>query len=198
MRKSLSQLSGKTNCEKISDTEYLLHFKAIIENGWKIYSQYLESDDGPVRTSFNYDEGDHFELIGKNEEKGKIKSGYEALFDMEVVSISAPYADFVQKVKISDDTKNNTGYLEFMTCNDERCLPPTPVDFDFSLGNCKSNNEASDDGSGQREEKIENNDNEQKTQSAEEVNEAVENDNLKESANHCLGEGKQGKYTQPG
>ena len=39
----------------IAGDEFELVFKAKIEDGWKVYSQYLESDDGPIRTSFNFD-----------------------------------------------------------------------------------------------------------------------------------------------
>jgi len=37
----------------IAGDEFELVFTAKIEDGWKVYSQYLESDDGPIRTSFN-------------------------------------------------------------------------------------------------------------------------------------------------
>ena len=33
---------------------------ATIDEGWVIYSQYLESEDGPIPTGFYFDEGDHF------------------------------------------------------------------------------------------------------------------------------------------
>src|SRR5699024_6415783 len=32
-----------------------------------------------------------------------------------------------------------TGYLEFMTCNDKQCLPPTQVDFSFDIKGVKKN-----------------------------------------------------------
>ncbi|MEZ4987128.1 MAG: cytochrome c biogenesis protein CcdA [Saprospiraceae bacterium] len=40
---------------------------------------------------------------------------------------------FTQKVKVTDFSQPIKGYLEFMTCDDEKCLPPTEVDFSFTL-----------------------------------------------------------------
>jgi hypothetical protein len=120
--------------KKISDTEYDLIFKASIQKGWYTYSQYLESDDGPVRTSFNYDKGNHFTLVGKNKEiSSHRKEGPEPLFDnMNLIKFSEEVT-FVQRIKLADATKAIKGYLEFMTCDNEKCLPPEEVDFVFDL-----------------------------------------------------------------
>lgn len=41
----------KTSVQKISDTEYELQAKAIIENGWHLYSQFV-AEGGPNNTTF--------------------------------------------------------------------------------------------------------------------------------------------------
>jgi thiol:disulfide interchange protein DsbD len=41
------------------------------------------------------------------------------------------YYTIEQKIKITDPSKPITGYLNYMTCNDERCLPPVDVDFEL-------------------------------------------------------------------
>ena len=38
-----------------------------------------------------------------------------------------------QRVKISDTSKPIEGYITYMVCNDEMCLPPKEVDFKFVL-----------------------------------------------------------------
>ena len=126
----LDPVKWSTEVVSLGDHEYELVFHADIEQGWKIYSQYLESDDGPVRTTFEFD-GDHYELIGKNEEKGKVKEGFDEIFEMNVISITG-HATFHQKVKSTSD-QPITGYLVFMTCDATRCLPPKEVEFSFSL-----------------------------------------------------------------
>ena len=60
-----SPVTWNTSAQKISTDEYELVFTATIEDGWNIYSQYLASDDGPVRTTIAYDAPDLFQMIGK-------------------------------------------------------------------------------------------------------------------------------------
>jgi thiol:disulfide interchange protein DsbD len=119
-----------TEIKKISNQEYDLLFTANVQDGWNIYSQYLESDDGPIRTSFNYDKGAHYKLVGKNEEIGVRKEGYDKLFGMNVIKLYKKVV-FRQRITLTDPSKPISGYLEFMTCNEEKCLPPTEVPFKF-------------------------------------------------------------------
>ncbi len=121
-----------TGYKQISANEFDLIFTAKIDDGWSIYSQYLESDDGPVRTSFEWDNGDHYSLAGKNAESGNRKEGYDKVFDMNVIKFKKK-AIFTQRVTVNDLSKPISGYLTYMTCDDSRCLPPTDVDFNFAL-----------------------------------------------------------------
>ncbi len=125
--------------EKLSETEFNLIFKAKIDKTWAIYSQFV-GEGGPIPTSFTFDEGAHFKLIGKTTEGGKLKKGFDKVFEMEVAKFHDE-AIFTQKVKILDPSKPITGFLTFMTCDDTRCLPPTDEDFsfDFPKNNKKDN-----------------------------------------------------------
>lgn len=116
----------------LGNGEYDLVFTAEIQEGWAVYSQYLESDDGPVATSFTFEEGDHFQTVGKNVESGNIQTKYDKVFEMNLSKFKGK-GIFTQKVKVSDDSEPIVGYLEFMTCDDTRCLPPTYVDFSFAF-----------------------------------------------------------------
>ena len=126
----LEPVKWATEYKQVSDTEFDLIYTAKIDDKWSIYSQYLEGDDGPIPTSFTYDEGDHFNLVGKNEESGNRKESFDKVFEMNLIKFSKT-AIFTQRVSISDFSKPITGYLTFMTCDDTRCLPPTDVDFNF-------------------------------------------------------------------
>ncbi|MCB0703805.1 MAG: thioredoxin family protein [Saprospiraceae bacterium] len=117
---------------KIDDTTFDLIVSAKIDEGWAVYSQFLESDDGPIATYFDFEEGDHYSLIGKAEESGGIKKSFDPVFEMELVKFFHD-AVFTQRVKVTDPTKPVTGYFEFMTCDDTRCLPPKEVEFSFDL-----------------------------------------------------------------
>ncbi len=120
--------------KRISETEYELLSTAKIEKGWYTYSQYLEGDDGPVRTSFNFEKGG-YQLVGKStEESSHRKEMNDPLFDDMKVIKFAEEVTFRQKVKVTDPSKPIKGYLEFMTCDNEKCLPPKEVSFSFVVG----------------------------------------------------------------
>jgi len=116
--------------KSLGGNEYNLIFHAKIDKNWAVYSQNIEGD-GPVPTSFEFEDGAHFTKVGKVTESGHKKSGFDKVFG---INISKFVEDgiFTQKVKINDFTKPITGYLTFMTCDDKTCLPPTDVDFSFS------------------------------------------------------------------
>lgn len=125
--------------KKLSGQEYELIFKAKIDKGWTIYSQELIGD-GPIPTSFEYTTGPHFSRIGKTREEGERHAGYDKIFEMEVVKYTTEVT-FKQKVKVTDTTKPIEGWLEFMTCDNERCLPPKQVDFSFQINDEKPEEE---------------------------------------------------------
>lgn len=116
--------------EKVNDAEYNIVATAKIDDGWSVYSQYLESDDGPIATSFDFST-DNLELIGKTEETGNRKESYDDLFGMNLVKFSKT-AIFTQTVK-STDGKTVRGTVTFMTCTETSCLPPKDVAFEVNL-----------------------------------------------------------------
>lgn len=116
-----------------------LIYTATINDGWYTYSQYLESDAGPVPTSFTYKEGAHFKLEGKNKESGDKFTIFDKVFEMNLTKFKHN-AVFTQRIKVADPSKPIVGYLSFMTCNDEMCLPPVDLDFKFDVSkiSCKT------------------------------------------------------------
>lgn len=120
-------VSWTFKAEQVEGNQYKLVFHAEIDPGWNIYSQFLD-DGGPVPTSFTFDGGNHFETIGEITESDNAKSAHDPIFDMQVTKFTR-YADFSQIVRFSDLSKPVSGYLTFMTCDDERCLPPKDVEF---------------------------------------------------------------------
>jgi len=121
----------KMSYEHISGDEYMLTYKANMENPWTLYSQFT-SDDGPVPTTITY-ETKGFEKVGESEELGHKKQGMDKMFGVEVIKfLSDQPFTIKQKVKAPAGTEIS-GYLTYMTCDNERCLPPTDVDFSFKL-----------------------------------------------------------------
>ncbi len=128
----LTPVTWTWTSKQVSDTEFDLIFTATIDEGWTVYSQYLESEDGPIPTSFHFEKSNHFELVGKNKESGTIKKGYDDIFRMNLTKIYKK-GIFTQRVRMKDFSKPIAGYLEFMTCDAKQCLPPTEEEFSFQL-----------------------------------------------------------------
>ncbi len=120
--------------KQVSATEYDVIVKGTIDPGWNIYSQYLESDDGPIATQLTLEAGDHFTSVGKTGEDGTIKKGYDKIFEMNVTKIF-DQAIFTQRVNVSDVGPAIKGYLTYMICDAEQCLPPTDFEFEVQLEN---------------------------------------------------------------
>lgn len=124
--------------EEGGENTYLLKSTAKVQEGWFIYSQNIE-EGGPVPTSFMFEEDTNYELIGKVEEiSDHTYSGYDKIFEMDVTKFKKSVT-FQQKVKVKDPNQEIKGSLEFMTCDDTRCLPPEFVDFSFVPSGERSN-----------------------------------------------------------
>lgn len=114
-----------------SSTEGEIIFTAVIEKKWHIYSQ-RPTDVGPIPTSFAVIPDTTFSLIGNVIEK-EAHEEFVPAFDAKVFVFSN-IAEFKQKVirKHKKAFTINTS-LEFMTCNDVQCLPPTTLNFIVSI-----------------------------------------------------------------
>lgn len=107
-----------------------LYFKATAEKGWHVYDTNLP-DGGPVSTSFHFNDNSKIELVGKMTTNPAPTQKFDDMFQMDLRYFDTK-VDFIQVVKLkTTDPVTIDGYLEFMCCNDETCLPPTEVDFSF-------------------------------------------------------------------
>ncbi|MCD2260137.1 protein-disulfide reductase DsbD family protein [Psychroserpens luteolus] len=133
----LEPVEWETSVEKISDTEYDLISTATIDSGWHLYSQNVP-DGGPIPTTFVYKANDAYELSGKtSEEEGHTVD--DPVFDM-VIKFFEDKAEFRQRIKVlNQELSLVEGEVEFMVCDDEKCLPPTYIDLQFNL---KKNDES--------------------------------------------------------
>lgn len=117
--------------EKVSETEYDLYFKATIEPKWHLYSQDIPM--APPATTFSFEESENYELVGPVEEISTVHEEYDPNFEMEL-KFFADEAIFKQRVKVPEGALVK-GVLNFMCCDDTKCLPPEDVEFDFAIGN---------------------------------------------------------------
>lgn len=116
--------------ERVSETEANLFFDANLKSGWHLYSQHIDGD-GPVPTSFTFQELGSAKLNGDVAE-GKGHSSMDPNFGIELKYFEGK-ARFTQKVKVTAEATSIKGELEFMVCDDERCLPPDYQPFEFKI-----------------------------------------------------------------
>lgn len=128
----LDPVKWTTEIKDLGNQEYELILRADLEKGWAIYSQ--KSDPNAASpTELTFKPGAHYSLAGESREVGQKKEGPEPLFDNLVVIKYYNTVDFVQKVKVSDATKPIEAEIYYMCCDSEKCIPPTPKSFKFSI-----------------------------------------------------------------
>lgn len=128
----LDPVEWKFSQEKTGENEYTLVFRAEIENKWHLYSQHLP-EGGPIPTTFTFEHSDNYQLLGTVEEISEAEVKYDPSFGMELRMFSNE-AVFKQKVKVlAGEDFTLTGSLEYMSCDDERCLPPREEEFGFTI-----------------------------------------------------------------
>ena len=118
--------------KRISPTEAVVLLKATMQPGWHIYSQNVK-EGGPIKTSFVFTPSKDFTLVGKSIEP-KPATKFEKAFKMNV-SYFEKEVVFQQKIKVkSANAITVKGKLEYMVCNDIKCLPPEEVNFTIAVG----------------------------------------------------------------
>ncbi len=114
--------------KKVGDKTYEFVLIAQMDKGWAIYSQ--SSDPNAAQpTEITVDPSPGLEILGKATERGHKKEGPEPLFDNLIVSKYYDRVEFVQKLKLNDTNKAVKISAYFMSCNSEKCIPPTSEEF---------------------------------------------------------------------
>ncbi|MDY0779970.1 protein-disulfide reductase DsbD family protein [Tenacibaculum sp. IB213877] len=126
-------VNWSTSTKKIAKNQYELIAQATISSGWHLYSQQVPKG-GPRPTVFSYIfPEEEFKLIGKTEE-GEGHTIDDPVFEMEIKFFDNT-ATFKQKVEVQEGVKVIKANVEFMVCNEIRCLPPKEVELVFNLTN---------------------------------------------------------------
>lgn len=130
-------VTWQTTVEKISETEYDLITTAAIDSGWHLYSQNVP-DGGPIATTFTYEDSKDFKLDGNtNESDGEEVD--DPVFNMRIKYFSDK-AEFRQRVIVLNSELDIVkGEVEFMSCDDEKCLPPDVAVLEFELNQTSKN-----------------------------------------------------------
>ncbi|MBT8288726.1 MAG: DUF255 domain-containing protein [Flavobacteriaceae bacterium] len=126
----IEPVKWKFDTKALGEDRFELLFIATMDDKWALYSQFVD-EGGPIPTTFEFEENEDFELLEAVVELEENKvTKLDPIFDM-VVSKFFDKATFVQHVKIKNPEAVIKGYLTFQACDDEKCLMPTDVPFEF-------------------------------------------------------------------
>lgn len=105
---------------------------ATIDQGWKLYAHHIE-DGGPIPTNLVINQDNGIQPKDKIEENGNLQGPeIDEIFDMEV-SYFTNTATFSRRFRHKQSATSVTGHVEYMVCDDQKCLPPEEVKFDLKL-----------------------------------------------------------------
>jgi len=130
----LTPVTWSFKVEQTKPDEATLLLIAKIDHGWHIYSRNNPlPPNGPVGTTFTFNKSKDFQLSGNVTEPKPIEEK-DSQFDNQTLRYFDIKAVFKQKIKVLG--KNDfqvRGSLEFMCCDDSRCIPPEEVEFSFTI-----------------------------------------------------------------
>lgn len=130
----LTPVKWKIKLDDSESVEKTLTFTATIDNGWHLYDMNLP-EGGPVSTSFAFETLEGAKLIGNPEASKEATTVFDEQFNMNLRWF-AKNVSFTQKIEVTDPKGLKLeGYVEFMACNDENCLPPEKEEFSFDKKN---------------------------------------------------------------
>lgn len=107
-----------------------IEMTAKIQEGWHLYSQFIENTVGPVPTTFTFKSSNDFQLIGAVVEPKPIQK-YDETFEATLDFFESNVV-FIQKVKSKKETVLE-GTVTFMVCNQTMCLPPVDQQFRITI-----------------------------------------------------------------
>ncbi len=119
--------------KKIAQNKYEVRMTASLLKGWHIYSQ-KTPDGGPEPTKITFLPGALVKIAaGIPKETGTLIKKMDNSFGVNVFYYSGK-VDFVQTVTVKGPVKTNiSGDINYMVCDDSKCLPPTSVKFNILL-----------------------------------------------------------------
>jgi len=115
--------------KKVGDDALEIVFQGSAEPGWHVYGPDI-ADGGPTRAELTIEKLKGLKPDGKLRATGKLHKAMDDIYEMEV-SYMEGTPSFVQRFIITEPNYEVAGYLTFGACNDQQCMPPTNVEFNF-------------------------------------------------------------------
>lgn len=117
--------------ELLNDSEAQIVASMKIERGWHVYSHEVNPEVGPYPLQIAWGEMSGIEPVGSLESDTRPHTEYDSMFGANL-SWWTGSATVRQKLKVLADSYSVKGNIIYSACNDENCIPPTKVPFDFA------------------------------------------------------------------
>jgi hypothetical protein len=115
-----------------ADGSFDLIITASLPKPWHIYSQNSDPN-GPIPTEITFNANPLITKVGKVLETGKLEKKYDKDLKANTQSYSNKVV-FTQNIKVKGKAKTTvTGNINFMVCDNVKCLPPKDVKFSIKL-----------------------------------------------------------------
>jgi len=105
--------------------------KGTIDKGWHLYSQKTPINAGPIPTTVHIDKIKGLKLIGNYSEDLVPHEIFDLNFESKVYLFEDSYLSS-QKIKCKN-IQQISGKIEYMVCDDTRCMPPIEVPFTITI-----------------------------------------------------------------
>ena len=102
-----------------------------IEPGWHLYSQKTDENAGPIPTKMFIEPAKNYKLIGSFSEKGVPHELFDKNFESTVYLFESSYVS-EQRIKVKKPGSLK-GEMQYMICDDTKCLPPISVPFTLEI-----------------------------------------------------------------
>lgn len=127
----LTPVKWENRIKLINDNEAVVTFKATIDDGWHLYSTQLP-EDGPIPTTVKWETLTGATLDGQLTPSRPPHEEVDMIFHLKL-GWWEKNVTLTQKLKITDPKSYSiSGYIRYMACNDQTCLPPQNEQFSFT------------------------------------------------------------------
>ena len=117
---------------KQNGKEVELNFIATIDEGWHLYDTDL-LEGGPIATEIVFEDSTLFVSVAELLKDPQPVEKFDDAFQLNIRYFSNK-ATLTQKIRLlTDKPVTIEGYIVYMSCNDETCLPPSEARFSFSF-----------------------------------------------------------------
>jgi thiol:disulfide interchange protein DsbD len=124
------------SANKVAPGVYDVVLRAVIDKPWHLYSQFT-GKGGPIPTNISIRPNPLLQPApGKFKEVGKAEKTLDPNFGQPPVPVVyfSNEVTFIKRVTVRGKVATNvSGTIEYMVCNDNKCLPPTKKTFDIKL-----------------------------------------------------------------